>query len=86
MLNSEGSCGIMSMNYSTQGLKDTSHLKTVQLIGFMRNYGHEQLNSRASWVTCSSPMIRNNISKGIRNSILKTYNLKILLLSKMLNL
>ncbi|WMV07705.1 hypothetical protein MTR67_001090 [Solanum verrucosum] len=24
MLNSEGSYGIMSMNYSTQGLKDTS--------------------------------------------------------------
>ena len=45
MLNSEGSCGIMSLNYSTQGLKDTSHLKTVRLIGFMQNYKHEQLNS-----------------------------------------
>ena len=72
MLNSEGSCGIMSMNYSTQGLKDTSHLKTARLIGFMRNYGHEQFNSKTLWVTCNSPMLRNIISKGIRNSILKT--------------
>ena len=70
-LNSEGSCGIMIMKYSTQGLKDTSHLKTARLIGFMRNYGDEQFNSRTSWVTYNSPMIRNIISKGIRNSILK---------------
>ena len=41
---SEGSYGIMSRNYSTQGLKDTSHLNTVRLIEFMRNYGHEQFN------------------------------------------
>uniref|UniRef100_M1DGX3 Uncharacterized protein n=1 Tax=Solanum tuberosum TaxID=4113 RepID=M1DGX3_SOLTU len=46
MLDSEGSCGIMGMNYSTQGLNDTSHLKTARLIGFMRNYGHELLNTR----------------------------------------
>ena len=72
MFNSEGSCGIMSMNYSTQGLKDTSLLNTARPIGFMRNYGHEQFNSRTSWVTDNSLMIRNIISKGIRNSILKT--------------
>uniref|UniRef100_M1DI40 Uncharacterized protein n=1 Tax=Solanum tuberosum TaxID=4113 RepID=M1DI40_SOLTU len=68
----ESSSGIMSMNYSTQGLKDTSHLKTVPLIGFMWNYGHEQFNSTTSWVTSDSPMIRNTIPKGIRNSIPKT--------------
>uniref|UniRef100_M1DG10 Uncharacterized protein n=1 Tax=Solanum tuberosum TaxID=4113 RepID=M1DG10_SOLTU len=56
----------------TQGLKDSSHLKIVRLIGFMWNYGHEQFNSRTSWVTCNYPMIRNIISKGIRNLILKT--------------
>ncbi|WMV50380.1 hypothetical protein MTR67_043765 [Solanum verrucosum] len=39
---------IMSMTYSYQGLRDTSHLKIVRLIGFMRNYGHEQLNSWTS--------------------------------------
>ncbi|WMV47543.1 hypothetical protein MTR67_040928 [Solanum verrucosum] len=33
MLNSKGSYGFMSMNYLTQGLKDTSHLKTARLIG-----------------------------------------------------
>ncbi|WMV57878.1 hypothetical protein MTR67_051263 [Solanum verrucosum] len=49
MLDSKGSHRIMSMNYSTQGLKDTSHLKTVRLIGFMRNHGHEQFNTRTSW-------------------------------------
>ncbi|WMV19831.1 hypothetical protein MTR67_013216 [Solanum verrucosum] len=31
----------------------------------MRNYGHEQPNSRTSWVICNSPMIRNIISKGL---------------------
>jgi len=72
MLNSEDSSGIMTMNDSTQGLKDTSLLKTARLIGFMRNYGHEQFNSKTLWVTCNSPMLRNIISKGIRNSILKT--------------
>uniref|UniRef100_M1DXY5 Uncharacterized protein n=1 Tax=Solanum tuberosum TaxID=4113 RepID=M1DXY5_SOLTU len=65
MLNSEGSCGIMSRNYSTEGLKETSHLKTARLIGFMRSYGHEQLNSSASWVTCSTPMIRSTIAKEV---------------------
>uniref|UniRef100_M1DQB3 Uncharacterized protein n=1 Tax=Solanum tuberosum TaxID=4113 RepID=M1DQB3_SOLTU len=54
MLDSEGSCGIMGVDYSTHGLKDTSHLKTTRLIGFMRNYGHELLNSRTSWVFRSS--------------------------------
>uniref|UniRef100_M1E1C2 Uncharacterized protein n=1 Tax=Solanum tuberosum TaxID=4113 RepID=M1E1C2_SOLTU len=44
MLDSEGSCRIIGMNYSTQGLNDTSHLKTARLRGF-RNYGHELLNS-----------------------------------------
>ncbi|WMV55444.1 hypothetical protein MTR67_048829 [Solanum verrucosum] len=39
----------MGMNYSTQGLKDTSHLQTARLIGLMQNYGHEQLNSRTPW-------------------------------------
>uniref|UniRef100_M1DFH7 Uncharacterized protein n=1 Tax=Solanum tuberosum TaxID=4113 RepID=M1DFH7_SOLTU len=65
---------IMSMNYSTQGLKDTSHLKTARLIGFMRNYGHEQFNSKTSWVTCNSPMIRIIISEGLgtRYSRLRT--------------
>ena len=42
------SCRIMGMNYSTKGLKDTSHLNATRLIGFMRNYGHELLNSRTS--------------------------------------
>ncbi|WMV37891.1 hypothetical protein MTR67_031276 [Solanum verrucosum] len=46
MLDSEGSCRIMGMNYSTQGLNDTSHLNTARLTGFMRNYEHELLNSR----------------------------------------
>ncbi|WMV37265.1 hypothetical protein MTR67_030650 [Solanum verrucosum] len=49
MLHSERSCGIMGMNYSTQGLKDISHLKTARLIGFMRNYRHELLHSKTSW-------------------------------------
>ncbi|WMV57477.1 hypothetical protein MTR67_050862 [Solanum verrucosum] len=31
----------------------------------MRNYGNEQLNSKTSWVTCNSSMIRNIISKGL---------------------
>ncbi|WMV31127.1 hypothetical protein MTR67_024512 [Solanum verrucosum] len=41
--------GIMGMNYSTQGLNDTPHLKTVRLIGFMRNYGHDYSTQRPSW-------------------------------------
>ncbi|WMV32247.1 hypothetical protein MTR67_025632 [Solanum verrucosum] len=41
------------------------HLKNAQLIGFMQNYGHELLNSGTSWVTCSSSMILNIISKGL---------------------
>uniref|UniRef100_M1E0P5 Uncharacterized protein n=1 Tax=Solanum tuberosum TaxID=4113 RepID=M1E0P5_SOLTU len=64
MLNSEVSCGIMSMNYSTQGLKDTS--KIVRLIVFMRNYGHDIFNS-------SNPRY---FSKGIRNSTLKGLELE----------
>ncbi|WMV18522.1 hypothetical protein MTR67_011907 [Solanum verrucosum] len=40
-LNSEGSCGIMGKNNSSHGLQDTTHLKNVQLIGFIRNYEHE---------------------------------------------
>ena len=72
MFNLEGSWGIMSMNYSTQGLKeDTSCLKIVQLIGFMQNYEHEILNSRTSWVTCNSPIIRNIISIVIRTQYLE---------------
>ena len=71
MLNSEGSCGIMSMNYSTQGLKDTSHLKIVRLIMFMQNYGHEQLNSWTSCVIGNSPMIRNVISNGLETQYLR---------------
>lgn len=31
----------------------------------MRNYGHEQINSMNSWVTCNSAMIRDIISNGI---------------------
>ena len=45
ILDSEGSSGIMGMNYSTQGLNDISLLKAAQLIGFMQNYDHEILNS-----------------------------------------
>ena len=66
-LNSEGSFEIMSVNYSTQGLKDTSHLKTVRLIGSIKNYGHKILNSKNN-----SLIIINITSKGIRNSILRT--------------
>ncbi|WMV46149.1 hypothetical protein MTR67_039534 [Solanum verrucosum] len=47
VLDSEATYGIMGMNYSTQGLEDTSHLMNARLIRFMRNYGHEQLYSRA---------------------------------------
>ena len=72
IFNMEGACGIMSMNYSTQELKHTSQLKIIRLIGFMRNYGHEQFNSRNSCVKYNSPMIRNIISKGINKSILNT--------------
>ena len=79
MLNSEGSCIIMIMNCLTQGLKDTSHLKTIRLIGFMQDYVDEQFNSRTSWVTCNSIMVRIIISKVIKNFILKTWNFKILL-------
>uniref|UniRef100_M1DF59 Uncharacterized protein n=1 Tax=Solanum tuberosum TaxID=4113 RepID=M1DF59_SOLTU len=61
-----GSCRIMGMNYSTQGLNNTSYLKTARLIGFMRNYGHDYSTQRPSWVTCSSPMIRNIISKRLK--------------------
>ncbi|WMV09734.1 hypothetical protein MTR67_003119 [Solanum verrucosum] len=46
-----------------QGLKDTSHLKTARLIGFMRNYGHEQFNS--STQRCFSKGIRNSTLKGL---------------------
>ena len=46
MLDSKGSYGIMGKNYSTQGLNDTSHLKTARLILYMRNYGNELINSR----------------------------------------
>ena len=41
MFNLKGLCGYKNMNYSTQGLKDTSYLKVVRLIGFMQNYRHE---------------------------------------------
>ena len=68
----EVSCGIMSMNYSTQELKGTFYLKIVPLIGFMKNYRHALVISSTSWVICNSPMIRNIISIGIRISILKT--------------
>ncbi|WMV09391.1 hypothetical protein MTR67_002776 [Solanum verrucosum] len=54
MLDSEGSCRIMGMNYLTQGLNDNSHLKTARLIGLMRNYGHELLNSRTFMSTKST--------------------------------
>ena len=66
-INSEVSFEIMSVNYSTQGLKDTSHLKTVRLIGSIKNYGHKILNSKNN-----SLIIINITSKGIRNSILRT--------------
>uniref|UniRef100_M1DBM6 Uncharacterized protein n=1 Tax=Solanum tuberosum TaxID=4113 RepID=M1DBM6_SOLTU len=66
MLKSEGSCRIMSMNYSTQGLEDTSHLRTVRLIGSMRIYGHEIFNSRT----------QRYFSKGIRNSTLQGLELE----------
>ena len=56
----------MSMNYLTQGLKDTSHLKTNRLIVFMQNYGHEIFNSRT----------QRYFSKGIRNSTLKGLELE----------
>jgi len=62
----QSSCGIMSMNYSTQWLKNTSHLKTVRLIIFMRNYEHEIFNSRT----------QRYFSKGIRNSTLKGLELE----------
>ena len=71
MLNSEGSCGIISMNYSTHGFKDTSHLKIVRLIMFMRNYGREQLDSWTSWVIGNSLMIRNIISNGLETQYLR---------------
>ncbi|WMV19383.1 hypothetical protein MTR67_012768 [Solanum verrucosum] len=31
----------------------------------MRNYGHELLNLRTSWITCNSSTIRNIISQGL---------------------
>ena len=83
--NLEGSCRIMSMKYSTRELKDTSQLMIVRLIRFMRNHENEQINSRTSSITCNSPMITCIISKEIRNSILKTSNFEIPLLSMILN-
>ena len=59
----DGSCRMMIMNYSTRELKGTSHLKIIQLIGLMWKYGHEQFNSRTSWVTRNTHMITNIISK-----------------------
>ncbi|WMV39585.1 hypothetical protein MTR67_032970 [Solanum verrucosum] len=56
----------MCMNYSTQGLKYTSHLKTVRLIGFMRNYGHEKFNSRASRVKLAFGLCGINARLGQR--------------------
>ena len=55
----------------TTPLKDTSHLKIVRLIMFMRNYGHEQFNSWTSWVIGNSPMIRNVISNGLETQYLR---------------
>ena len=46
----------MGMNYSTEGIKGSAYLNIVPLIRLMRDYGHELLSSRASWVTCNSPI------------------------------
>ncbi|WMV25720.1 hypothetical protein MTR67_019105 [Solanum verrucosum] len=53
-------------NSRTQGLNDTTHLKNARLIGFMRNCGHDRLNSRTS----------KYISKRVSNSILKNIELE----------
>ncbi|WMV59260.1 hypothetical protein MTR67_052645, partial [Solanum verrucosum] len=53
-------------NFRTQGLNDTTHLKNARLIGFMRNYGHERLNSRT---------FEYNL-KRVSDSILKNLELK----------
>ncbi|WMV50390.1 hypothetical protein MTR67_043775 [Solanum verrucosum] len=72
LINSRFSITIYRNQYSklnnsvTQGLNDTTYLKNARLIGFMRNYGHEQLNSRT---------FEYNL-KRIRNSILKNLELK----------
>ncbi|WMV08450.1 hypothetical protein MTR67_001835 [Solanum verrucosum] len=50
-------------NSRTHGLYDTTHLMNARLIGFMRNYGHDRLNSRIS--TIVSKMIRNLILKNL---------------------
>ncbi|WMV58419.1 hypothetical protein MTR67_051804 [Solanum verrucosum] len=71
MLNSVGSCGIMSMNYSTQGIKATSHLKIDRLIMFMRNYGHEQLNKWTSWgFKASNQVLLQDSSRFFKNLVL----------------
>ncbi|WMV41689.1 hypothetical protein MTR67_035074 [Solanum verrucosum] len=53
-------------NSTTPKLNDTTELETFRLIGFMQNYGHEQLNSRT---------FEYNL-KRIRNSILKNLELE----------
>ncbi|WMV08714.1 hypothetical protein MTR67_002099 [Solanum verrucosum] len=50
----------------TPELNDTTHLMNTRLIGFMRDYGHDPLNSRISSL----------FSKRIRNSILKNLELE----------
>ena len=71
----DGSYGIISMNYLTREHIVTSHLKIIQLIGFIWKYGHEQFNSRTSWATWNSHVIRNIISKVLYTyySILRTW-------------
>ncbi|WMV41380.1 hypothetical protein MTR67_034765 [Solanum verrucosum] len=56
-LNSWFSITIHRTQYSElKNFNDTTHLKKVQLIGFMWNYGHKYLNSRTSWVICNNLM------------------------------
>ncbi|WMV41176.1 hypothetical protein MTR67_034561 [Solanum verrucosum] len=76
-LNPRFSITIHRTQYSElKKFNDSTHFKNARLRGFMQNYGHELPNSRTQ---------RYNI-KRVRNSILKTQNLRILLLSKMLSL
>uniref|UniRef100_M1DXV0 Uncharacterized protein n=1 Tax=Solanum tuberosum TaxID=4113 RepID=M1DXV0_SOLTU len=49
-----------------KNFNDTTHLKIVRLIVFMRDYGDEMFNSRT----------QRHFSKGIRNSTLKVLELE----------
>ncbi|WMV49717.1 hypothetical protein MTR67_043102 [Solanum verrucosum] len=55
----------LRLNSELKNFNGNTRFKNARLKGSMWNYGHELLNSRTSWVTCNSPMIRNIIPKDL---------------------